>query len=81
MGPRDGALTNLKQGSNKERWERAAKDRALIPLLPAVIVETSNTLLLTALKEGTVSTNNFLRRLHNFCVDMNWLPWPLIPKR
>jgi hypothetical protein len=19
--------------------------------------------------------------MHNFCVDMNWLPWPLIPKR
>jgi integrase len=30
---------------------------------------------------GTISTNVFLRRLHNFCVDMNWLPWPLIPKR
>lgn len=26
-------LTNLKQGSNKERWERAAKDKAFIPLL------------------------------------------------
>ena len=33
------------------------------------------------MKAGTVSTNVFLRRLHNFCVDMNWLPWPLIPKR
>jgi integrase len=30
---------------------------------------------------GTVSTNVYLRRLHNFCVDMNWLPWPLLPKR
>jgi integrase len=30
---------------------------------------------------GTVSTNVYLRRLHNFCVDMNWLAWPLIPKR
>jgi len=29
---------------------------------------------------GTVSTNVYLRRLHNFCVDMNWLPWPLVPK-
>ena len=38
-------------------------------------------MLFTALKAGTVSTNVFLRRLHNFCVDMNWLPWPLIPKR
>jgi integrase len=33
------------------------------------------------MRTGTVSTNVFLRRLHNFCVDMNWLPWPLIPKR
>ena len=23
----------------------------------------------------------YLRRLHNFCLDMSWLPWPLIPKR
>jgi integrase len=30
---------------------------------------------------GTVSTNVYLQRLHNFCVDMNWLPWPLVPKR
>jgi hypothetical protein len=38
-------------------------------------------LLLKVLQTGTVSTNVFLRRLHNFCVGMNWLPWPLIPKR
>ncbi len=74
-------LTNLKQGSNKERWQRAAKDKALAPLLPRIIIQTPNELLLKVLQAGTVSTNNFLRRLHNFCVDMNWLPWPLIPKR
>jgi integrase len=33
------------------------------------------------MKAGKVSTNVYLRRLHNFCVDLNWLPWPLIPKR
>ncbi len=32
-------------------------------------------------KIGTVSTNVHLRKLHNFCLSMNWLPWPLIPKR
>lgn len=37
--------------------------------------------ILAGLRQGTVSTNVFLRRLHNFCVDMNWLPWPLVPKR
>ena len=33
------------------------------------------------LRIGTVSTNVYLRRLYNFCVDMNWLPWPIVPKR
>jgi len=43
--------------------------------------ETPGELLLQVLKAGKVSTNGYLRRLHNCCVDMNWLPWPLIPKR
>jgi integrase len=33
------------------------------------------------MRTGTVSTNLYLRRLHNFCLDMSWLPWPIIPKR
>lgn len=75
------ALTNTKQDANKERWLRVVKDRALVPLLPQVIIETKGEALLKALHLGTVSTNVYLRRLHNFCVDMNWLPWPLVPKR
>jgi integrase len=75
------SLTNSKQGANKERWQRVVKDRALSPLLPRVIIETQGELLLRVLQSGTVSTNVYLRRLHNFCLDMNWLPWPLVPKR
>ena len=75
------ALTNSKHGANRERWLRVAKDRALLPLLTKVIIETQGELLLKALQIGTVSTNVYLRRLHNFCVDMNWLPWPILPKR
>ena len=75
------ALTNTKHGANKDRWQRVVKDAALVPLLPQVIIETKGEALLTAMRVGTVSTNVFLRRLHNFCVDMNWLPWPLVPKR
>ncbi len=33
------------------------------------------------LHAGTVSTNVNLRKLHNYCLDMGWLPWPIIPKR
>lgn len=75
------SLTNTKLGANKERWERVVKDAALLPLLPLVIIETKGEALLRAMQAGTVSTNVYLRRLHNFCVDMNWLPWPLVPKR
>jgi integrase len=75
------SLTSTKRGANQDRWRTVAKDKALAPLLSRVITETQGELLLKALQVGTVSTNVFLRRLHNFCVDMNWLPWPLIPKR
>ncbi len=75
------ALTETKLAANRERWERVVKDRALTPLWGRVIIETPCEVLLKALQVGTISTNVFLRRLHNFCVDMNWLPWPLIPKR
>jgi hypothetical protein len=75
------ALTNTKQGANQDRWRIAARDKAFAPLMPSIIIETLAELLLKVLQAGTVSTNVFLRRLHNFCVDMNWLPWPLIPKR
>jgi len=38
-------------------------------ILPRVIVETPGELLLQMLKAGNVSTNVYLRRLHNFSVD------------
>jgi integrase len=75
------ALTNTKQEANKLRWLSVAKDRALAPLLPQVIIQTQGELVLRVLQAGTVSTNVYLRRLHNFCLDMGWLPWPLVPKR
>ena len=75
------ALTNSKSGANQHRWRIAARDKAFAPLLPRVIIETPGELLFNVIQAGTVSTNVYLRRLHNFCVDMNWLPLPLVPKR
>jgi hypothetical protein len=43
--------------------------------------ETQAEHLLACLKAGTVSTNVYLRKLHNFCLAMSWLPWSIIPKR
>src|SRR6266481_481176 len=75
------ALIETKHGPTQERWRRAAKDKALDVLRNKTIIETQAEHLLQALKAGTVSTNVHLRKLHNFCLAMNWLPWPLIPKR
>ncbi len=75
------ALIETKQGANRARWQRAIKDQALRLIVDRVIVETPADLVLRVLRVGTVSTNVFLRRLHNFCLDMSWLPWPIIPKR
>ena len=50
-------LTNMKQGANKERWQRVAKDKAIALLLPKVVIETQAELLLKVLQRGTVSTN------------------------
>src|ERR1700746_1357720 len=75
------ALVETKHGPTQERWMRAAKDKALDGLRQKTIIETQAENLLQALKAGTVSTNVHLRKLHNFCLAMNWLPWPLIPQR
>jgi hypothetical protein len=55
------ALSNTKQGANQHRWRTAARDKAFVPLMPRIIIETPGELLLKVLQGGTVSTNVFLR--------------------
>lgn len=74
-------IVESKQGSTQKRWRSAAKEKALDGIRHRVIIETQAEHLLACLKAGTVSTNVHLRKLHNFCLSMNWLPWPIIPKR
>ena len=33
------------------------------------------------LEQGTVSTNVYVRRIHDFAMDMSCLPWPVIPRK
>lgn len=74
-------IVKTKKDSTRRRWETALKDPALEPLWNMVVAETGATSFLRALEIGTVSTNVYLRRLHNFALDMNWLLAPVIPKR
>ena len=75
------AIIEHKRNTTKERWERGAKQSAFDLIRKLVIIETQAEQLLACMKAGTVSTNILLRELHNFCISMNWLAWPIIPKR
>src|SRR5580658_8103435 len=74
-------LVKLKRGKNQKRWQTAIKDANFDTLRKLPILETRAEHFLQVLKQGKVSTNNYLRRLHNFALDMDWLPWPVLPKR
>lgn len=73
-------MIKLKQGQTQYRWQTAIKDKSFDVIRHLPVLETRPEHFLRVLEKGTVSTNVYLRRLHNFCLDMNWLPWPLIPK-
>lgn len=74
-------IPKLKRDETRRRWVMAIKDRAFDPIRDLVILETQAQHFLKTLENGTVSTNIFLRSLHNFALDMNWLPWPILPKK
>jgi integrase len=74
-------MAKLKRGETLVRWNNAMKDQAFGPILDLPVLETQAEHFLKVLNRGKVSTNVFLRRIHNFALDMGWLPWPVIVKR
>jgi integrase len=74
-------MTTTKTGTTRVRHERAMQDKAFISIRSLPILETQPLHFLKVLEAGTVATNVFLRRIHNFALDMNWLPWPVVPKK
>lgn len=74
------AVVQTKQGKTRIRYERAVKDKALDAIRNSVLMETTAETLFDVMQKGTVSTNVWLRRWHNFALDMNWLLTPVIPR-
>jgi len=66
--------------STTKRKKIAVKDPALQPLRACILIETTPEQLLTVLKNGTVSTNCYLRKLHNLARDMEWLPKDILKR-
>src|SRR5438093_5279481 len=74
-------IVKTKRGPTQERWQRAIKQSAFDGIRAIPLIETQAEHFLGVLDKGTLSTNVHLRKLHNFCLDRNWLPWPVIPRR
>ena len=74
-------MARLKKGPTRDRWERATRDKAFDSIRGLPLLETHAEHFLRILQRGTVCTNIFLRRLQNFALDMNWLPWSVLPKK
>ena len=74
-------LIELKHGANQRRWQTAVREKSFDTLRTLPILETRSEHFLRVLHAGSLSTNVYLRRLHNFALDMDWLPWPVLPKR
>lgn len=74
-------IVKLKKNDTQKRWLVAVKDKALDGIRTLPLLETRAEHLLKAMEHGKVSTNIYLRRIHNFALGMSWLPVPVIPKR
>jgi integrase len=74
-------IVKLKRGETQRRWLVAVKDKAMDIIRNLPVLETRSEHFLRVLESGKVSTNVYLRRIHNFALDMTWLPWPVIVKR
>ena len=73
-------IISLKTGPTRDRWEHAAADKAFNLIRNRKLMETGAEHFLAVLRNGSVSTNVYLRRAHNFAIGMHWLPWPILPK-
>jgi hypothetical protein len=75
------AGAQINQSNPLLRWKSAMRETPFDSIRGLKLIETQPEHFLDALSTGRVSTNAFLRRLHNFALDMDWLPKAIIPRR
>lgn len=73
-------MVEMREGSNRIRWDRAIREKHFDSIRKIKLIETRAEHFLAVLKIGSTSTNIYLRRIHNFALNMHWLPWPILPK-
>ena len=75
------AFTKTKSGVTLSRCQTAIRDKAFDIIRNLPIMETHSVHFLRVLEIGRVATNLYLRRIHNFALDVGWLPCAVLPKR
>jgi integrase len=74
-------IIRSKTGANQNRWITMSKSKWFDSIRHRLLIETEAEHLLRVLQCGKVSVNVYLRRMHNFAIDMNWLAAFILPKR
>jgi integrase len=69
-----------KTDETRRRWEVAIKDRNFDSIRNLTVAETRPEHFDKALADGKVSTNVYLRRVHNHALGMEWLLKSVIPR-
>ena len=69
-----------KTDETRRRWDTAVKDVNLDCIRALPVAETRPEHFHAALKDGKVSTNVYLRRIHNHALGMEWLLKSVIPR-
>lgn len=63
---------------SQRRCQREMRSQPFNLIRQRTLVETTGDDLLAVIRAGTVSTNHYLRRLHNLALGLGWLPWPIL---
>ncbi len=69
-----------KTDETRRRWEVAIKDKNFDCIRKLVVAETRAEHFDRALADGKVSTNVYLRRIHNHAIGMDWLLKSVVPR-
>ena len=75
------AVAQTKKDGTRKRWDRAMMEHPFDEIRHVKLIETRPDHFLCMFAKGTVCTNIFLRRLHNFALDMDWLPKAIMPRK
>jgi integrase len=76
------AVQHTYEGSTKARWEKFITSEPLRGVIAKKLIQTTSSDFLAVLNhpEAGVSTNVFLRILHNRALDLRWIIQPVIAK-